>query len=320
MSRPCLFGNLPPEIRDNILRRAGNGRVVFPEHADLRVIEAKQLLETQTGVKCLLADQALVDAQKQYTKELIEEQLRARGKPLPADLPAMAEDPFFAAGAMVRLGLADAAVGGAVATTAHVIRAALSTVGVDPRSPLITSCFLFRLREPTAGGEDVVLYADAGVIPQPSEDQLPKIAALAAKAFSLWTGREPRVAFLSFSTGGSAQHPDVSKVRSAAAEFALSRPEIVSEGEVQFDAAADPQVALRKYPSSRLAGRANVFVFPDLDAGNIAYKITQRLAGAEAWGPLLLGTGKPYSDLSRGASALDIAHAALLTLALRDHP
>jgi phosphate acetyltransferase len=320
MSAQTLLGNLPAGIRSTILARAGTGRVVFPESADPRVQEAAELLQSQSAVTCILADPTVVAGLKDQTRGVIEQQAKDRGKPLPSDVSLLAEDPFFTAGAMLRLGLAEAAVGGAVATTAHVIRAALSTVGVDPQSPLITSCFLFKLREPTAGGEDVVLYADAGVIPQPSEDQLPKIAALAAKAFSLWTAREPRVAFLSFSTSGSAQHADVSKMCNAAAAFAQKHPEIVSEGELQFDAAVVPQVALRKNPSSRLAGRANVFIFPDLDAGNISYKITQRLAGAEAWGPLLLGTGKPYSDLSRGASALDIAHVALLSLALRPQP
>jgi phosphotransacetylase len=172
------------------------------------------------------------------------------------------------------------------------------------------------LNSPTPGGEDIVLYADAGVIPQPSALQIPQIAVLAAQAFEAWTGREARVGFLSFSTHGSAQHPDVQKMRDAAASFAQGSPRWLSEGELQFDAAVVPEVAIRKNPNTRLAGRTNVFVFPDLDAGNIAYKITQRLAGAEAWGPLLLGSAKPFSDLSRGASALDIAHVALLTLAL----
>ena len=317
MSSQTLFANLPADMRSIILARAGQGRVVFPEGSDDRVQQAAELVQSQTGVKCILANPVLVTSLKNQTHNVIAEQLSSRGKPLPPDLSALVEDPFFTAGAMVRLGLAEAAVGGAVATTAHVIRAALSTVGVDPRSPLITSCFLFKLREPTAGGEDVVVYADAGVIPQPSEEQLTHIAALAAKSFSIWTGREARVAFLSFSTNGSAQHADVTKMRNAAGAFAQKHPDILSEGELQFDAAVVPQVSLRKNPSSKLAGRANVFVFPDLDAGNISYKLTQRLAGAEAWGPLLLGTAKPYSDLSRGASALDIAHVALLTLALR---
>jgi phosphate acetyltransferase len=316
MKSPILFENLPNEIRTRLFASARGRRVVFPESADERIQQAAALLSSSAGVHCELISADVIAKFKSQTESVIAQQAQARGKVVPSDLSVLASDPFFTAGAMLQLGHADAAVGGAVATTSHVIRAALSTVGVDPKALLITSCFLFKLRAPTDGGEDVVLYADAGVVPQPSEAQLPKIASLAAQAFSHWTAREPRVGFLSFSTSGSAEHPDVSKVRNAAAAFAHMNPEIISEGELQFDAAVVPQVALRKNPSSRLAGRTNVFVFPDLDAGNIAYKITQRLAGAEAWGPLLLGTGKPYSDLSRGASVLDIAHVALLTLAL----
>jgi phosphate acetyltransferase len=189
-------------------------------------------------------------------------------------------------------------------------------VGLKKQCPLLTSCFLFRLANPTPGGEEVVVYADAGVIPQPSESQLSQIAHLSAEAFSAWVDREARVGFLSFSTHGSAEHPDVLKMRNASNIFANDYPEVPSEGEIQFDAAVAPKVALRKNPSSKLQGRTNVFIFPDLDAGNIAYKVTQRLAGAEAWGPLLLGSAKPFSDLSRGASALDIAHVALLTASL----
>lgn len=311
-----LFETLPADIRQRLMSVARGGRLVFPEGDDERVRSAAEILVAQAGVRCVLLNAEKALAFKAKTAEVIEKQAQRRGKPVPKDVNDWASDPFFTAGAWLELGLADAAVGGAVATTAHVIRAALNTVGVDRQAPLITSCFLFRLRTPTAGGEDVVLYADAGVVPQPSSSQLVQIATLSADAFRRWTQREPRLGFLSFSTRGSAQHADVEKVRQAALAFAVARPDVVSEGELQFDAAVEPAIALRKNPASALAGRANVFVFPDLDAGNIAYKITQRLAGAEAWGPLLLGTAKPYSDLSRGATVMDIAHVALLTLVL----
>ncbi|MFZ9520781.1 MAG: phosphate acyltransferase [Silvanigrellaceae bacterium] len=312
-----LFANLPSEIREHLVASSRSARVGLPEHEDPRVVEAARLLRAEAGVDATLMSPEVVSRVRSQTDSVIRSRANQRGKALPQDHVAWLDDPFFAAGAMLEMGQLDAVVGGAVATTAHVIRAALNTVGVDAQAPLITSCFLFKLREPTAGGEDVVLYADGGVVPQPSQTQLTQIAELSASAFSRWTGREPRVGFLSFSTMGSAEHPDVHKVRQAASEFSIKHPDVVSEGEVQFDAAVVPEVALRKNPASRLAGRANVFVFPDLDAGNIAYKVTQRLAGAEAWGPLLLGTAKPFSDLSRGASAIDIAHVALLTLALR---
>lgn len=311
-----LFVDLPSDIRTRILTRARGKRIVFPEAADARVQAAAEVLERDAGVSCILLSEKELHSLKQQTEKVISKRAQLRGKKMTAELLACVSDPFYAAGSMLEIGLADAAVGGAVATTAHVIRAALATIGADTQAPLVTSCFLFKLRQPTAGGEDVVLYADAGVVPQPDATQLVQIASLAARAFASWTGREPRLAFLSFSTNGSALHADVEKVREASTSFAAVHPQILSEGELQFDAAVVPEVALRKNPSSRLAGRANVFVFPDLDAGNICYKVTQRLAGAEAWGPILLGTAKPYSDLSRGASASDIAHAALLTLAL----
>ncbi|NBW81867.1 phosphate acetyltransferase [bacterium] len=312
-----LFATLPSDVRDRLFALAHSARVGLPEFADPRVIEAARMLRAEAGVEATLISPEVISSARVQTDAVIQQRAKKRGKSLPQEHVTWLDDPFFAAGAMLEMGQLDAVVGGAVATTAHVIRAALNTVGIDAHAPLITSCFLFKLREPTAGGEDVVLYADAGVVPQPSDAQLVQIAELATEAFARWTGREPRVGFLSFSTLGSAEHADVQKVRGAANTFAQKNPHVLSEGELQFDAAVVPEVALRKNPSSRLAGRTNVFVFPDLDAGNIAYKITQRLAGAEAWGPLLLGTAKPFSDLSRGASAQDIAHVALLTLALR---
>lgn len=312
-----LFSHLSPEIRNILFSRARGKRVVFPEARDERIQVASELLRSQVAVTCETLTNDVCKAHEIETLSVLRQRTLLRGKQIPeTQLLTLASNPFYVAGAMLENGYADAAVGGATVPTADVIRAALATVGVDSRSPLVTSCFLFQLRDKTPGGEDLLLFSDAGVIPQPDSVQLSHIAALAVDAFSHWTGREPRVGFLSFSTHGSAQHPDVEKVRRAAQMFDSSYPLILSEGELQFDAAIVPEVALRKSPASRLAGRANVLVFPDLDAANIAYKVTQRLAGAEAWGPLLLGTAKPYSDLSRGASALDIAHVAVLALAL----
>ncbi|NBO38683.1 hypothetical protein EBU99_08880 [bacterium] len=315
-----LFSSLPADVRDRLVNAVGGASVAFPEGDDPRVQAAAELLKVHAGVSSLLLKAGESLKYRTITEDVLTKSAQRRGKPVSSELLALADDPFFSAGALLEQGQVDAVVGGAVATTAHVIRAALNTVGVQADAPLISSCFLFKLLTPTPAGEAVVLYADAGVIPQPSETQLTQIAALAARAFAAWTGRDPRVGFLSFSTFGSAQHADVLKMRSAAQSFAQNHPEFVSEGELQFDAAVVPEVARRKNPNTRLAGRTNVFIFPDLDAGNISYKITQRLAGAEAWGPLLLGTAKPFSDLSRGASAEDIAHVALLTLALGQKP
>lgn len=311
-----LFNSLPEKVRERLLSLAAEATVALPEGADVRVQEAARLLQQFAGVRSVLLDSSDCDAHRALATEVIRKNFLKKGKQASSEQLARATDPLFVAGALLEDGRVDAVVAGAVATTAEVIRAVLGTVGTQPHVPLITSCFLFRLLSPTPGGEELILFADAGVIPQPSEIQIPQIARLASLAFESWTGREARVGFLSFSTHGSAEHPDVLKMRNAANAFALAHPETLSEGELQFDAAVVPEVAFRKNPDSRLAGRGNVFIFPDLDAANIAYKIAQRLAGAEAWGPLLLGSGKPFSDLSRGATALDIAHVALLTLAM----
>lgn len=311
-----FFDSLPAHIRERLLSRAENATVALPEGDDPRVQEAASLLQRHAKVKTILLSASNVSLHRERTAAVMSKACLRRGKTMTAEQAEFAQDPLFVAGALLEDNLVDAVVAGAVATTPQVIRAVLGTVGTRPSRPLLTSCFLFKLRVPTPGGEDVVVYADAGVIPQPTEVQLSVIAELAATAFEVWTGVPARVGFLSFSTHGSAEHPDVHKMRNAANAFAVENPGRLSEGELQFDAAVVPEVAIRKNQDSKLVGRTNVFVFPDLDAGNIAYKITQRLAGAEAWGPILLGSAKPFSDLSRGASASDIGHVALLTLAL----
>ena len=209
---------------------------------------------------------------------------------------------------MVAAGDADGCVAGAAHPSPDVVRAAIHVLGVAPDSELASSFFLMVLPD----GRPLT-YADCGVNPSPTPSQLASIGLDAAANHRFLTGEEPRVAFLSFSTKGSADHPAVDAVREATRLAQERRPDLAIDGELQFDAAFVPSVGERKAPGSAVAGRANVYMFPDLDAGNIGYKITQRVGGAEAFGPVMQGLAKPANDLSRGADWEDIANVAAIT-------
>ena len=223
-------------------------------------------------------------------------------------------DPLYFAGMMVQAGDAAGAVAGAVHSTGDVIKAALRCVGMAPGTRMVTGAFYMVV--PSFRGtpeHEVLTFADAGVIPDPDAEQLVEIAAQAAAMRPIIVGDEPRVAFLSFSTRGSAVSPAVEKMRQAHARFEVEHPHVLADGELQADAALIRHVGQRKAPDSPVAGHANVLIFPDLGAGNIAYKLVERLANATAIGPILHGLARPYNDLSRGADAESIESVAYVT-------
>ncbi|HMV34161.1 MAG TPA: phosphate acyltransferase, partial [Gemmatimonadales bacterium] len=219
----------------------------------------------------------------------------------------LATDPIRFGASLVALGEADACVAGAVASTAEVLRAALWAIGCAPGVRTVSSSFYMALPDGR-----VLTFTDCAVVPDPEPEVLAQIALAAARDRPRLVGDQPRVAFLSFSTRGSAESATVTRVRMAATRFRELAPDIPSDGEIQADAALVPEVAARKAPGSPLAGAANILVFPGLDSGNIGYKLVQRLAGAAALGPLLQGLARPMSDLSRGASPEDIVEVAAM--------
>jgi len=318
------------------IKKGPKKKIVLPESLDERIIKAAAEITAQD-----LAEIVFVGDQKKISKEA--DKLKADISKVEIFDPAAAEDigtmadyyferrkhkpqmtrekalrivqeqPVYTGAALVGLDKADGMVAGCINATTKLIKAGIFCVGLEEGVQLVSSYFIMIQPDSSFGEEGLYFFADCGVNPSPSAEQLADIAKCTADNFKKFIGKDARIALLSFSTKGSAEHDDVSKITSALSLAKVKYPDLMIDGELQLDTAIVPAIAARKAPDSKIAGKANVLIFPDLNSGNICYKAVQYLGKAEAYGPILQGLAKPINDLSRGADVEDIINVIKIT-------
>lgn len=311
-------------------------RILLTDGEDPRVLAAMRNLQHFPALRFLLVGSSAIilpqvrrsgmreqievydpacDPRQAQLTQLLRAQFERRNKPVPdaAALNRMALDPTLIGALLLKAGFADGMVGGAKVSTAHVLRAGLQVVGVDPENPVVSGAFIMLLAEKLPAGQDALVFADSAVIPQPTAEQLVSISINAARITRTILGQEPVMALLSFSTRGSSADPSITKMVAALQLLRKQAPGLCVDGEMQLDAALIPEISASKAPGNLVKGRANVLIFPNLDAGNIAYKLLERVGRAKALGVILSGLAMPINDLSRGCNVDDIINMVAVT-------
>ncbi len=310
-------------------------RIVFTEGSDSRILEASsRLLASNFLHPILVGDPDMINEAAEDSgfnirgaeiinpnnfpemDKMVEElcEIRKSKGMTPEQAREILKENNYFGTMLVKMGYADALLGGATYSTADTVRPALQLIKTKPGNTLVSSCFIL-VRPSATGGNEVLAMGDCGINIKPTEDELVEIAEETIRCAKVF-GVDPHVAFLSYSTDGSGKGEDVDKMRNAARKTKERNPDVPIDGELQFDAAVSPKVAKKKCPNSEVAGHANTFIFPDINAGNIGYKIAQRMGNFEAYGPILLGLNSPINDLSRGCTATEVYSMAIITAAL----